>query len=552
MTELFWKEPWLYFLGVAYAPVLLRLLFFFLHDGLFPLNFLNRLVGRFELFFGWMRDVILIPFCLTLLGIQIYHWVQGGVIDTIPVAWVPLGLSVYARWWRWHGLKPLQEFARMNPRVHPAEFFQHLYARFGFLPHRVPLKAERKIDPAHLHFKKNRKPTVSFWLLLHGVYDTFIFATLAYKAFKWKGAQYIQRAGSGLSAVWASRMAQLGRMEVVVQRDPELQNVQSGKRIYALNHKSFFDFCLAPLAYLKENPDGSAASFIPSIMVAKDHFKDNFFLYKVIGFGKMLEAWGMVFVDRKKKNEDKAKMAVNLAAKKLIASDMSFSVYPQGTRARGQFDRDGGRWDAGYFCVGRKERLKKEGGHFKKGVAYVAMETAIHLVRHQLAGPVWIIPVGMNGMGTACPKGALKVQTETKIEIKMGAPICIRTEGVELFKNLSLREIEKHPVYCEKVEALSNQVDHSLQQLLGIVPRLERRFFIDLNEILDSRGVDEVAVALKEWRNKGELVYSILDCVYTLPMTRWRGYLSEMAHLLRHQCSRNELMALKNRVTQAF
>jgi 1-acyl-sn-glycerol-3-phosphate acyltransferase len=148
---------------------------------------------------------------------------------------------------------------------------------------------------------------------------------------------------SGLSLIWASRMAQVFQIEVFVEKSSESDAIRSGKEIFAISHKSFLDFCLAPFVYIKLNADGSAKSFMPRIMVAKDHFKDNFFLYRVIGLGQMLEAWGMIFVDRKSKKAGKAEQAVSLTVKRLLASDMAFSVYPQGTRAWGQLGRGGSR-----------------------------------------------------------------------------------------------------------------------------------------------------------------------------------------------------------------
>lgn len=547
------QPPWVYCLSIAYAPAVLRSFFFFIHDGWFGVRHLNRLAGRFELYLGWMRDTFFVVVALAVAGHRIYWAVEFGLPFGLPVEIAFLLAALYSRWWRWHGLKELQEFARLNPRVHPAEFFQHLYGRLGFLPHRVPLAAARFVDPAHLDFKTGRRARRSFWALLHGLYDTYLFVTLAYKAFKWQGAHYIRTAGSGLSIVWASRVAQIARMEVVVEKSPQMALVRQGKRIYAINHKSVFDFCLAPLAYFRENSDGSAASFMPSIMVAKDHFRDNPFLYRVIGLGKMLEAWGMVFVDRKSKKEGVARRASGLAVKKILSSDMSFSIYPQGTRAWGQLARDGSRWDAGYFCVGRDGRLARDRGHFKKGVAYVALETALSLMKQKLAGAVWVIPVGMTGIGTACPKGSWKVQTQTKVVIRVGEPINVQTLELEKFRDATYRDISEQAEYKEKIGEICGKVDRSLQQLLEVVPRLERRFFIDLGNLLESRsGVDEVAVAFKEWRSEGELVYVILDYIYCLPMKYWNGYLVELANLLRGTCSRDDLVGLRNKIAACF
>jgi len=138
----------------------------------------------------------------------------------------------------------------------------------------------------------------------------------------------------------------------------------------------------------------------------------------------------------------------------------------------------------------------------------------------------------MNGPGTACPKSSLKVQTEVKIEIKLGDPIRVEAN--------------------DKVAEIVKKIDHTLQELLDVATRLERRFFTDLREIVDQRGLDEVGVSLKHWRNQGGLVYVILDCIYALPMKLWHGLLAELANLLRHDCTKEDLTALRNRIADLF
>ena len=548
MNLLSLPNPWF---ALLYLAPILRLFFFFLHDNLFGIRRLNRWVGGLELYLGWVRDFFFIPFSLALFGLRLYSYFKLGNSFLWPWELLPFGFSLYARWWRWHGLKPLFEFARRNPTTHPTEFFGHLYALLGFLPHRVPKVAKKMIDPSHVSFRKNKESKQSFLVLLRGVYALFLFPTLAFKVFRWK-TNRAKEVASGLSLIWASRMMQVAQMEVFVERSSAWDAVKGGKKIFAISHKSFFDFCLAPYVYMKLNANGSATSFMPRIMVAKDHFKDNFFLYKIIGLGRMLEAWGMIFVDRKSKDSNKGKKAVSDTVKKLLASDMAFSVYPQGTRSWGQLSRDGSRWDAGYFCVGKARRLKQEGAHLKKGVGYIAVETAWSLLKHHLEGPVWVVPIGMDGPGTACPKKSLKVQTETKIFIRIGDPICIEPMDLKKLKVMTFQEASEKPEYRHKVEAVLLEIDRSLQELLEVKSRLEHRFFMDLRDVLDQTGMGEVAVALKAWRGKDPIVYVVLDYIYALPMKHWWGFLNELANLLRHDCTKEELTTLRNKIADCF
>lgn len=515
-----------------YFPACLRLIFFFGHDDFWGLCRINRWAGHLELYLGWLRDWFFIVVALWILGERIVDWVEWGFVWNWPMETLFLGLAVYSRWWRWRGLAVLQEFARLNPRAHPSEFFSHLYGRMGFLPHRVPNKALRRIDPDRLDFTTGKKPRQSFGMLLQGVYETYLLATLAYKAFAWKGARYLRSAGSGLSLIWAARIAQIGKMKVTVEGHDTLTAAGKGKVIYALNHTSLVDFGLAPLAYRQENQDGSAKDFLPAIMAAKDHFRDNFFLYRVIGLGRMLEAWGMIFVDRKSREPGRAERAVRLAVNKLLAAGRSLAIYPQGTRARGQTDRYGARWDAAYFCVGNRDRLKKTEGHFKKGAAHIAVELAEGLLKHRLGGGVLVIPVAIAGPGTACPKGSLWVQTETQVSIKIGEPMPV---------DASMKPAD-----------LSKAIDGALQNLLEVRPRLERRFFTDLRELLAPQALEEVSVSLKEWRGRDDLPYAVIDCIYALPKRRWRPLLLELSHALRQEGSKEKLTLLKEKIANYF
>jgi len=147
----------LYAISLSYAPVITRLVFYFANDNVPILRRLNGFAGRLELSLGWVRDYFMIPLSLYVLGLRIYGWIEVSGY-AFPLEFFPFGLSLYARWWRWHGLAILHEFARLNPKVHPSEFMEHLYARLGFLPHPVPKRGTKFIDPNHLDFRKNKPP----------------------------------------------------------------------------------------------------------------------------------------------------------------------------------------------------------------------------------------------------------------------------------------------------------------------------------------------------------------------------------------------------------
>ncbi len=185
-------------------------------------------------------------------------------------------------------------------------------------------------------------------------------------------------------------------------------------------------------------------------------------------------------------------------------------------------------------------------------MAYVAVETAFSLLKHGLHGKVWIVPVGLLGPGTACPKGSLRVQTETTVQMKLGDPLCIDSNEMALLKNLSFQEAAEHADYQRRVEECTADIDLALQQLLGVKTKLERRFFTDLREMMNQQAIDEVAVALKEWREGDPLVYLILDCIYALPKKRGYGLLVELAQALRSDHSKEKLLELRNKVAGYF
>ena len=540
---------------LLYLPLISRGVFFFLGDDFFVIRRLNRWVGWFEIHFGWVRDYGAFLFGITVFAFRL----RGYFLEQIPIDYpfelVFIVLGVVSRWWRRQGMVPMMEYVRRNPRTHPDRYWDHFYRRFGFLPHRVPHRESLLIDATHVDFKEGKKPRQKRWTVPKIAYHTFLMVGVAKLAFKQKGAQYLQQVGSGISMIWAVNIIKVCRMEVSVERNALAQTIPRGKKIFAITHKSFLDFCIAPLAFYRENPDGSAASFMPSIMVAKDHFKDNIFLYRILGLGQLIEAWGMVFIDRKsKKNRKlKAKQSIDLSVKSLISGqENSFAIYPQGHRARGQFFRDGSRWDAGYFCV-KDSRRVKEGTYFRKGLGYIAVDCAICLLKLQLAGPVSILPVAILEVGTACPLGSIKIQSECSVKIRIGAPIIVKPEEFLDLKELPFHAIAKRTEYLNRIDSVTRETNLALQNLLEIRSRLERRFYIDLNDItVDKMAVEEMSVALKEWRDEGELVYSILDCVYALPVNKWHNYLRDLANVLRHNGSKNDLVELRSRVCDAF
>ena len=490
-----------------FAVPLSRNLFFFASDRWRFFRRLNTHVGKWELYLGFWRDLAVVAGAVWLREL----W-------GIPLVF----LVVYTRWWRWRGLKPVLAHLRKFPTIDPQEFFDHIYATQGFLPHFLPAKPSKTIDPRHLDFREGKRPQKSILRSIAIAHSTAMAAKLASRGFKWFKSQQAYPCASACALLWGSRLAQLSASEVIVEGMEKKSVLPQGRFIVAFNHKSFFDFAFAAFVLYRTDEEPLAWT-LPRYLVAKDHFKDNPIFYRVLGMGQALEKCRMIFVERKKRKQGSAKQAVKDAARELLREPIPVAIYPQGTRAHGQLDRWGGRWDAGYFCVGNAERLKKEGSYFKKGLSQIALEAAAS------GRVVDIWPIAVEGTGTICPKGSLRVQTETTVRLRPGAPMRINPQDLP--------------------EWISTQVDETFQTLLNVAGRLEGVFLTDLREIVGAHAWEEVAVSLNAWRGKDSLLYMLLDCLYAMKPKNRRPFLNEIAGLLQDpHTPRERYLALKDKM----
>lgn len=510
---------------VFFAIPVARNLFFFAGDRLRPFAALNACAGRCELFLGIWRDLFIFAASLFLLIRQSVWQIQSKqfvgwevqAVNLLLIGWV-----VYSRWWRWQGLKPLAIFMHRHPTVDPREFYQHLYSCFGFLPHTFPKNPKKTFDPHHLDFSSGASGKQSFGRMLHIGYDMAMMSGLAYHSFKWFKPKEAIECANVCGLQWGARAAQLARALVMIEKASEEARTPRGRYVVVFNHKSFFDFAFAPLA-LFDPAHKSMSGWVPRFFVAKDHFMDNFVLGRLMHLGPLMRQWEMIFVDRKSKDPNRGKVVIRDAVRRLVRDPIPIAIYPQGTRAYGQRDRFGKRWDAGYFCVGKKDRMKRDKSHLKNGVATLAM-AMVHAGREI---SVW--PIGVEGTGTACPRNSLRVQTGVTIRFRLGEPIAVSNQDTP--------------------EQLMNRVDQSLQKLTDVQTRLERRFLTDLREVVDAHFWEEVAVSLNAWRGQDDFLYLLLDYLYACPQKYWRPFLHELAQLLRdHPATRESYFSLRDRI----
>lgn len=492
---------------------------------------INSFFGRIEWFIKPWRDSIVLAILLFLVAKGIYLktifptvWFLGFVLISV---FSIIRFNLFAR--------RVAEFARQNRFIHPKEFFDCYYSGFGFIPTKLPLVAKKYISPADCSFKNGAKHKRSLWPLIIGVFNTCSMAKIIMTAFKWRGAEYSRKVANSIYIIWGGRVAYLGKFSVKAIGLEKITGLR-GKFIFAFNHKSFLDFALGAFAISAVNPiDRDKFDF--RYLAARDHFLDNPFLYFIMG--KAMRVAGTIFVNRSSGDENK-KLSALQASEELSNFDVDIAIFPQGTRAYANITPEGKRLDSGYYTSGNKERLKHHSGHLKKGAAHIAVDTAILLKKYELS-IVNIIPVGLINTGLAAPRGKLKVLCGVDIFVKVGLPISITG------KDVSTLEIGSE-AYRTFVEDINVKIDLHLKEILELHSWLEKRFFTDIRPMLTPSDYEHVAVAMKAWRGRDYLVYTIIDCIYATHPRSWDKMLRELCYLLTSDVPPATFMHFKERV----
>ena len=386
IADSFWKfRPWMVpALAALYFVPIMRIVTYPLQYGGRIFMRINRRFGQWEHLVMWPRDTIVTVY---LVGGIIWHafvpatdtseWMHAlyALIAALLIAASALMASFRRR-----GHAALLEFARNEPRVHPQEFFDHLLCCSGVIRHALPDEPFNSIDHSNMDFTGGKEGFLIKRDLLRGSWSTFWLGRLILLASRsYKGVKLDQVAAS-LALIWGARIAQIARAKVTIEGQ---ENILEGKaaNIMLFNHMSFIDFTLAPIALslMPENKGRRNERLsIPLFLLAKDHFLDNPLHYRILGIGRAAESLGMIFVDRKGKGErERAKVVAREATAKLLHRGGGLAIYPQGSRAAPYVDRDKKRLDSGYYTVGPRERVKRDGAHLKKGAAHIASEAAL-------------------------------------------------------------------------------------------------------------------------------------------------------------------------------
>lgn len=430
----------------------------------------------------------------------------------------------------------LLDFVRRFPSIHPQEFFDHLICSAGAVRHELPQRPFVTIDPSSLDFRGARAGrAIGLPRLLAGVWSTIRMARLVLLARDEGGPEFLRASASALAVVWGTRMCQLARAAVTVEGKERLPR-PGGAEIYLFTHMSFLDFAFVSLALASRPIEGdiAAENHLPSFLIAKDHFRDNIIFYRILGIGRAAEAMGMTFVERREMGSADRAMAVESRALDNLLKERSvLAIFPQGTRAVGYKGPKGERLDGAYYTVGSRKRIKLDGGHLKKGAAYIAAAAAERTFSAGDGVSVKVVPVAISGTAIACPRGSMRVLAGVHVRLRAGEPIIVDGQS------------------AASVEHLHARIDAALKTAGKVHAELERRFFEDMRGLIDPREIEEVAIAMKPWRGDDYLVHAILDAIYACPPKHWRPFIGELVHSLLNFSTRDELLAMKGRVADS-
>lgn len=544
IADALWQlRPWMaWTLAALYAVPLLRLAGFPLEcGGRFAMR-INKLFGRWEHLAWPLRDTVVALWLIggvvwqTWLGIEHGIWrhflFAGAAIVLLLAGWGMRGFrrSAHVR---------LLEFVGRFPAIHPQEFFDHLLCSAGAIRHRLPDAPFAEIDPGCLDFRRGAPSAslVNALSLAVGAWSTLWLARLVLLARHAGGPEFLRSAASALAVVWGARICQLAQAALTVEGREKLPH-PGGAEIFLFTHMSFLDFALAPLALAARPYPGNLAAHnhLPSFLLAKDHFRDNVLLYRVLGIGRAAEAMGMIFVDRRRPGTpERAERVAKAAAAELLEGHGAMAIFPQGTRAVAFAGVRGERLDGAYYTVGSRERISADGKHLKRGAAHIAAEAA-----HQVAEagvvrevPIRIAPIAIAGTAIACPRKSMRLFTNIHLRLRAGDPIVVDAAA------------------SASVEHLHARIDAALKGAGRVHAELERRFFEDMRGLVDPMQIEEIAIAMKPWRGEDYLVHAILDAIYACPAKRWRSFLGELVHALQNFATREELLAMKGRVAES-
>lgn len=504
----------------------------------------NRIFGAWEQMISPIRNLTAVPYLVCVI-----LWDVWRIIETKDTSYLAqsvgaasfLAAGFACHVWKKRGRLKLLAFVKNFPAIHPQEFNDNFLCSSGAVRLVLPERPFSFIDPANIDFR-HRRGASGLLALIIGILNTIWITRLLDLAGRYRDKEFMREVAGALSQIWGARICQLARAALVVEGIENLPQQTKGPEIYLFTHKSFVDFAIAPLVIaLRFLRAEITPAGLPIFLLAKDHFRDNPLLYRFLGLGRAAQLLGMIFVDRKARDKIKeARRIADEASARLLEGGNVLAIFPQGRRAAKFTGPNGERMDAGYYTVGPAGRLRTEGGHLKKGAAHIAADVAIKLLESGVSDDVKLVPVGILGSATVCPRGSMRVRPNVPINLSVGEAITIRP--------LDTACISSPDEYTGFVNHIHSQIDAALKREASVHSWLEQRFFEDIRTIFEPMKIEEVQLAMKPWRNDDYIVYATLDAIYARNPKHRRQFLNELVYLLLNFRTRDQVMTFRSKV----
>lgn len=507
----------------------------------------NHALGVWEYYVRAPRNILLGPAVLILT-------LTGLCRGTSPFFYLLLSaLTVHSFWVQRAVSLRMVEFLRTIPILSPQLFFKTLIAQLGPFGTGLPQDSEIEImTPREANFRKHERSRTRPFLWLALLWDTAHLAHMSLKALTLVGPTYARVIFDHMASMWGKRVLERAHLNLQVEGTEKIESLP-GKIILVLNHKSQLDFALTFFALAQIRRPGGRI-FKPRFITAKDHFLDNPVIYDWLGIGRLIEAVDMVFLERKKAGS--GVLGLESAAKTLAEKEIEIAIFPQGTRAPGVLDRSGKRRDAGYYTPVSSKDAHSPLGHLKKGVAYLALDTALALNAQKSTQPVHLLFIGIRGTATVLPRQSLSFQTEADLEFHVGETLTLEAQDVEDLEKPTGpgASNESQQRYLDYVGELHAEIDRRLAAASGVHEVLKHRFLLDLQGPLHlSRDLlAKVERTFDAFAAAKPLTYQVIDRIYACPKSGWDTPLSDLAQIIVDGHGEKRLQMLWETVTQTM
>lgn len=515
-------------------------------------NWTNKNLGKIEYYIRTLRNYLILIICIPLVSTYFLNSTLAYDLNFLGLLFYISMSLISIR--EFKDISPkIGDFLTRFPRISPKEFFDHIHAQFGPFKSFIHEKnTYTEVSPESLSFQKMKRQRQLLLPNIKGFFDTCYLAYLCLHCLSIIGPKYCTTIFDLAASMWGKRILEGLRAKLTVSGRKKLENL-SGKVILIMNHKSSLDFSLFHfvLSDIKINRDRFLK---PRFIAAKEHFK-SFFIYNLLGVGKVIEAVGMVFIDRVTKKSNSAHAQLIQASQSLSREEVDIAIFPQGTRAEGNLDRSGKRRDAGYYTTFTPSSLDNDLGHLKKGTAFLALNTLFELQKEKKSDPVHLVFIGIEGTATAMSKQSYKIQTETEIQFNIGEVYTLEQSLIKDIKFPHEKLDSSDPEfqdYFDLVSKIHQEIDEKLVNSIHIKESLIHRFYLELNGNLryPNERIEIIKSRIHALDSISNIVYQILDRIFACPANYWNANLTKLAQTLLEENPVKRLQDLRIEISQ--